>query len=192
MNVLDALKRRRTVRKFKQEALDRKCIVKMIDMARLSPSAGNMQSLKYCIVDLKEERNAIFKHTKYAGYIPNWNPEFSESPVAYIVVLNDKTIRTTDSLIQCDCGLAMMAISLAAFEMGIDSCILGAINRKEIAQILNIDSKYEILYIIGLGKSSQTNVQVDDNFNVKYVLDEKGNFTVPKRNLENVILAERE
>lgn len=188
MNISDAVLNRRTTRIFKQEAIDKDCIKRMIDFARMSPSAGNIQSLKYLIIDSLHEREAIFPHVKYASYIDGWSPLFSESPVAFIAVLNDKAIRPNNSLTQCDCGIAMMTISLVAIEMGLDSCILGAIDRNEIANILGISSEYEVLYLVGLGVSNQSNIQVDDSESVKYTMDEFYNFTVPKRKLEDVLL----
>lgn len=188
MNIYDAVKSRRTVRRFKQDAVDREAIIKMIDAARVSPSAGNMQSLKYTIIDSSEERKAVFPYIKYAGYITDWNPEFDETPVAFIAVLNDVNIRKTNVMTECDSGIAMMAISLVAVEMGFDSCILGAIDRKKISEILGINPEYEILYLIGLGKSNQENTQFDDSDSVKYLMDEFKNFQVPKRKIEDVIV----
>lgn len=188
MNISDSVLHRRTTRRFKQDSINRECIKRMIDLARMSPSAGNIQSLKYLIIDSLHERKAIFPHIKYASYIENWNPVFSESPVAFIVVLNDRSIRPNNSFTQCDCGIAMMTISLVAIEMGLDTCILGAINRNEITNILSIPSEYEVLYLIGLGVSNQSNTQVDDSNSVKYEMDESYNFIVPKRKLEDVLL----
>ena len=188
MNVYDAIKSRRTVRSFRQEPIDRESIIKMIDAARVSPSAGNIQSLKYVIIDLLDERKAIFPYIKYAGYIADWNPEFAESPAAFIAVLNDTKIRKTNSSTECDCGIAMMSISLVAAEMGLGSCILGAIDKESIAKVLNLNSEYEIMYLIGLGISNQKNTQFDDSDSVKYVMDVSNNFKVPKRKIDDIIV----
>lgn len=188
MNVSDAVANRRTARSFCEKPIPKEDILKMIDLARRSPSAGNLQSLKYAIVDSREEREAVFPYIKYAGYTPEWNPEFSESPAAFIVVLNDTAIRVNNAFTQCDSGLAMMAIFLVAEEMGYGSCILGAIDREKIAEILGIHSQYEILYLVGLGISKQKNSSFDDSDSVKYVMDQNGNFQVPKRKLEDIIV----
>lgn len=188
MNISDVLAKRRTARSFLDDPIPEEDILKMIDLARLSPSAGNMQSLKYAVVNFKEEREAIFPYVKYAGYIPEWNPEFEESPVAFIAVLNDTSIRANNAFTQCDSGISMMAISLVAEEIGYSSCILGAIDREKIAEILGIHSQYEILYLVGLGISKQKNSSFDDSDSVKYVMDQNGNFQVPKRKLEDVII----
>lgn len=188
MNVYEAIKNRRTVRIFNQESIDRDCIIKMIDSARLSPSAGNVQSLKYAIIDSLEDRKAIFSYIKYAAYIDDWNPTFSESPASFIAVLNDTTIRKTNALSECDCGIAMMSISLMAVEMGFDSCILGSIDRHNISKVLNIRPEYDIMYLIGIGKSKQKNKQYDADDSIKYVMDTYHNFKVPKRKLESIIV----
>ena len=188
MNVYDVVKSRRTARRFKQEPIDREDIIKMIDAARVSPSAGNIQSLKYAIIDSLDERKAIFPYIKYAGYIADWNPEFTESPVAFIAVLNDTNIRDTNLSTECDCGIAMMSISLVAAEMGIGSCILGSIDKDSITKVLDLNPKYEIMYLIGLGISNQENTQFNDSDNVKYIMDLSNNFKVPKRKIEDIIV----
>ena len=145
MDVYTALKNRRSIRKFSQENIEYTDIIKMIDCARMSPSAANIQSLKYIIINNDEKRNEIFPFIKYAGYIRDWNPWLNESPTAFIVVLNDTKIRPTNALSECDCGIAMMSISLAAFEMGIGSCILGSVDKEKIKEILKISADILIL-----------------------------------------------
>ena len=106
--------------------------------------------------------------------------------------MNDVNIRKTNAVTECDSGIAMMAISLIAVEMGFDSCILGAIDREKISEILGINPEYEILYLIGIGKANQENTQFDDSNRVKYVMDELKNFKVPKRKIEDVIVYRNE
>ena len=192
LDIISLLKSRRTVRSFTNEPIKREHIMEMIDCARVSPSAANMQSIKYSIVDSFDDRKAIFSHIKYAGYIPNWNPEFSESPVAYVAVLNDTDIRKTNGITECDCGIAMMSIVISATAMGIGSCILGAIDKEAIRKILGIREQYDIMYLIGLGISKQNNQQLDSDDSVKYILDESGNFLVPKRTLDNIMIKKGE
>ncbi len=188
LDIINVLKSRRTVRSFTDDPIKKECIIEMIDCARVSPSAANMQSIKYLIVDSFDDRKAIFSHIKYAGYIQNWNPEFSESPVAYIAVLNDTDIQKTNGITECDCGIAMMSIIMSATDMGIGSCILGAIDKDAIRRLLGIKEQYDLMYLIGLGISKQNNLQFDSDDSVKYILDESGNFLVPKRTLDNILI----
>jgi nitroreductase len=70
----------------------------MIDCARVAPYGANLQPLKFKIVTDEGVRRKMFEHIKYAGYIPEWNPTFEESPTAFIVVVNDTEIKPTDKL----------------------------------------------------------------------------------------------
>jgi len=188
MDICTALRKRRTVRSFKNEPISKDKLIKMIDCARLSPSGANLQSLKYMIITEEDVRKKLFPFIAYAGYTPEWNPEFSESPTAFIAVFNDTKIRPNGDMAQCDCGIAMMSITLAAYEMGIDSCLLGAIKREEIVKVLGTDESYTLLYLVGLGVSNQENSYFDSNEDVKYIMNEEKNFLVPKRPLEEVLL----
>ena len=69
MNTLNAIKSRRTTRKFKQTQLSHNDIYDLIDAARVAPTGANLQSLKYMIVADKDVREKMFPHIKYAGYI---------------------------------------------------------------------------------------------------------------------------
>ncbi|NIT61478.1 MAG: nitroreductase, partial [Phycisphaerae bacterium] len=82
----------------------------LVDLARLSASAKNLQPLKY-ILSCDPERNAlIFQHLTWAGYLENWSgPAEGERPSAYIIVLGDKEI--SDSF-NSDFGIAAQSILL--------------------------------------------------------------------------------
>ena len=188
MDICTALKKRRTVRSFKNEPICKEKLIEMIDMARLSPSGANLQSLKYMIITEEDVRRELFPFIAYAGYTPEWNPEFCETPTAFIAVFNDTQIRPTAEMAQCDCGIAMMSITLAAYEMGIDSCLLGAIKREEIVKVLRVGEGLDLMYMIGLGISNQENSFFNSNDEIKYIMNEDKSFLVPKRPLEDVLL----
>lgn len=191
MNICEALRTRRTARRFKKVSVPEEKLIEMIDCARLSPSGANLQSLKYAVILSEDARKAIYPYVTYAGYIPEWNPEFSETPAAFIAVLNDADIRPNNAATQCDSGIAMMSITLAALEMGYDSCMLGAIKREEIMKSLEIDGNFELLYLIGIGVSDGENSYYDSNEEVKYRMDEEKNFVVPKRGLKDVMIKDK-
>ena len=188
MDVYTAIAKRRSARCFKNEPVAEEKLVKMVDLARLSPSGANLQSLKYIIVTDEAVRRELYPLIAYAGYIPEWNPEFEETPTAFIAVLNDTKIRPTNEATQCDSGIAMMSICLLAQAEGIDSCMLGAIKREEIRQVLSVDEGCDLLYMIGLGVSATENSCYDSSDEIKYQMDEAKNFRVPKRKLEDVLV----
>lgn len=187
MTVYDAIKERRTARLFNDNPVSYETIMKLIDGARLSPAAANLQPLKYGIITDVELRKQMYPHVRYAGYINDWNPCFEESPKAFIAVLCDPSIRHTDKS-ECDSGIAMMAISLLAHEEGLGSCIIGSIDRKDIKKILGIGDELDLMYLVALGYHDTSCSSYDSDDNIKYHMEEPGNFVVPKRKLDSIIL----
>ena len=79
----------RSYRRFYQEfAISRETLVELVDLARLSPSAGNNQPLKYFLACDLLTNAAIFKHLAWAAYLKEWpGPPEGERPSAYIITL---------------------------------------------------------------------------------------------------------
>lgn len=187
MNAYDLIRQRRTIRKFQQKKLDRAQLERMVDAARLAPSAQNMQPLKYIIVDEEEKAEQFFKFVKWAGYIaPAGNPGEGERPVAYLVILLDTQLRETGY--EVDVGAAAQNIFITALEEGIGSCWMSNIDRDGISKLLNIPEIYKINSIVALGYPSESPVIDDENGSIKYYKDDNGILHVPKRKLDDVIL----
>lgn len=187
MNVYEMILKRRTIRRFKQEKIDRSILEKFVNAARYAPSANNMQPLKYVIVDEQDKVNAIFENVKWAGYIaPYGNPGKGEEPVAYIVILVDTDIRKSG--FELDAGAAAQNIMLAAMEEEIGTCWMGAIMRENIRKILKIPEQYEINTVIALGYPAESPVVEDEAGSIKYYKDDNGVLHVPKRKLSDILV----
>ncbi|MGL4412080.1 MAG: nitroreductase family protein [Bacteroidales bacterium] len=188
MTILELIRKNRSYRRFDQSyEIYKNEMLQLVELARLSPSARNLQPLKFKMVYKSDECNSIFPYLGWAGYLKEWaGPEDGERPSGYIVVAYDTTL--TDNIF-CDEGLAMQSILLGAVEMGLGGCIIGSCNREKIQEILNIDSRYSICYVIALGKPIE-NVVVDEvvEDDIKYWRSEDGTHHVPKRRLEDILL----
>ena len=187
MEFNELIKKRRTIRKFKAMPIEEDTLLSLIDIARVSPSAANLQSLKYCVITDEKTRLELYPFIKYAGYTPEWEMPFEITPTAFIALINDTDIRP-DEKSEVDAGISLMALSLACEDIGLGSCIIASVNRDEASKILGLDEKHHILYLIGIGYPDQTNILVDVEEKVKYTLDENGSFNVPKRPLEEIII----
>lgn len=187
MNIYQAILSRRTIRKFKQDKINRDILEKLINAARFAPSAANLQPLKYMIVDENEKVAQVFENVRWAGYIaPKGNPDVHERPVAFIVILVDTEIKKNGY--EHDVGAAAQSIFLAAHEEGIGTCWMGAIDRDNIRKILSIPEKYIIDTVIALGYSAEQPVAEDENGSIKYYKDDSGVLHVPKRKLNDIIV----
>jgi nitroreductase len=185
----DLIRKNRSYRRFRQQVpIEAETLRELVDLARLSASAGNMQPLRY-ILSCDPGKNAlVFPNIAWARYIENWpGPPEGERPSAYIIVLEDKQV---DHPLHCDHGIAAQSILLGATEMGLGGCIVGAINKPNLRRVLNIPDCYEILLVIALGKPKERVVieRLQPEGCVKYWRDSEGVHHVPKRALDDIIL----
>lgn len=183
--VYKAIISRRTIRRFKQEPIDRNVLKKLINAARVAPSAANLQPLEYFIVDKKELCSKVFETLGWAGYIkPKWIPGGIERPTAYIIILVRENISKYS---QWDVGLSAENIMLAAEEENIGSCMLLNVKREQLREVLKIPESLRIDSVIALGYKSENSVMEEMKDSIKYWRDEKEVLHVPKRKLEDII-----
>ena len=187
MGVIDVIKSRRTKRKFLRRQVSRELLHELIECARFAPPGANLQPLKYIIIDEEKKVSEIFKFTKWSGYHPENAPTEEEMPPVFIGMLGDRDIKPNGAF-DTDAGAAGTVIQLAAEELGLSSCWLGAIDRKNISEFLNLPENLELLYLIAIGYSEQKGRTVLADGDIKYYTDEENVLTVPKRGLGEILI----
>jgi nitroreductase len=185
----DLILRNRSYRRFRQNvSVDRETLRELVDLARLSPSAANLQPLKYVLASDPETSARIFPHLAWAGYLTEWpGPAEGERPAAYVIILGDTQIVQSSG---CDHGIAAQSILLGAAERGLGGCMIGSIQREALRAALNIPARYKILLVIALGQPAETCViePVGQAGDIKYWRDAASIHHVPKRSLDELIL----
>ncbi len=185
MEVYDAILSRRSIRRFAQQPVPREILEKMVNAARLAPSAANLQPVEYIVVDDKETCSQLFQTIGWAGYLkPSWSPSKEERPTAYIVLLvcneqNDYALR--------DVSFVAAHIVLTAEEEQVGSCILCKIDKKRIKEILHVPDNRMVDSVVALGYKAEHPVVEELTDSVKYWRDEHDVLHVPKRSLEDVL-----
>ena len=180
----------RSYRRFYEDhALDEETLRELVDLARLGASGHNVQPLKYMLFWQPEKNALIFPHLTWAGYLKDWpGPPEGERPAAYIIVLGDTEIRKSFTF---DQGIAAQNILLGAREKGLGGCILAAIQREKLRADLQVPDRYEILFVLALGKPKEKVVLevLGPDGDVRYWRDADGVHHVPKRTLDEIIVA---
>ncbi|MGL4994163.1 MAG: nitroreductase family protein [Bacteroidales bacterium] len=188
MTLLELVRKNRSYRRFDQSyEIYRNELLQLVDLARLSASARNLQPLRFKMIYDTKQCESIFPYLGWAGYLKDWaGPIEGERPSAYIIVAYDTQL--TDNIF-CDDGIAMQSILLGAVEMGLGGCIIGSCNRSKIQELLTIDPRYSICYVIAIGKPIENVVidQIKDD-DIKYWRSSDGTHHVPKRSIQEVLL----
>ncbi len=161
-----------------------------IDLARLSGSGANRQPLKYILSCTPESNAKIFATLAWAGYLRDWDgPAEGERPTGYIILLGDRKISQSFGI---DPGIAAQSILLGAVERGLGGCMIASVKREALIEALGLAEEYEILLVIALGKPvEQVFLEpLPNDGDIKYWRDPSGGHHVPKRALDEIILAE--
>lgn len=186
-NTYETILKRRSIRRFSDKEISDEAIEKMINSARLAPSAANLQPLKYMVIKSPDIRDAVFKNTMWAGYVqPEGAPSFENRPRLFIAVLCDSRIKKENY--ELDAGLSIENMILTAQEESIGSCIIGAFHKEEVKKILDVPDHLILNCLIGFGYPAHQSVFYDESENVKYTMDDKENFHVPKRPLKDITI----
>lgn len=156
MNFFDLINKRESVRGYLDEKVEEEKIIKIIEAARVSPSACNSQPWKFIVVDNKDLLG------KVAGNL--YNPiiginKFALTAPLFIVIVGEKRNLTSKmgELIKkkdytsIDIGIASEHICLAATELGLGTCMIGWFNEKNIKKLLYIPENKEIHLVISVG-----------------------------------------
>lgn len=189
-NFTEIVRANRSFRKFHQhKRIHRDQLRRLVNLARLSPSARNLQPLKYVLLSEPEETELVFPHLAWAGYLDDFaGPEEGERPAAYIFVLGDHEISENFGI---DPGIAAQSILLGAVSEGWGGCMLGSVNRTALQKCFQIPEQYEIILVIALGVPKE-HIQLDqkgDEGGIRYWRDEQGVHHVPKRSLDEILLS---
>ena len=181
----------RSYRRFYQdENINMSILRELIELARNVASGSNRQPLKYILSNSTESNRKIFSCLRWAGLLKDWGgPPEGEHPAAYIIVLGDKEIQPSFGV---DHGIAAQTILLGAVEKGFGGCMLGAVDREKLMELIKIPPQYEILLVIALGKPKEKVVidTIETGGNVNYYRDSNNVHHVPKRQIKDVIVAE--
>ncbi len=188
MDLIKLLTTRRTYRRFLQEPISQDIIDEILYAARVSSSASNKQPLSYIVIKDSKKVNAVFEYTRWAGALPPelGQPKEDERPTLFIAVIKNNDInRDCDT----DAGLAIGNMTLAAWNKGVGSCIIGACDKKTLSEMFQLTDQQQLHSVVAFGYPSHESHIVDAGplYDLKYSLDEKKDYVVPKRKIEDIV-----
>lgn len=146
IDVYEAIKKRRSVRAYKDEKIDDAVLNRILETARLAPSAHNSQEYKLIIVKDAEKKKAL------AGAALN-QVFIARAPIVIVGVALNPELDENSKVPFYAVDLAIMFdhITLAAVKEELGTCWIGAFNQNEVKKVLNIPEKYKVVALMPLG-----------------------------------------
>jgi len=160
MDVKEAIKIRRSIRKYKNTEVSGDLINEIIDAARLAPSGHNAQPAIYFIVRDVRTKQAlkdakVFKQNfvceSPAIIVCCGNPDVygkTEDPDGSDDSLESRTFR--------DVAIASSYLVLRATELGLGTCYIGWRHKENIKKVLNIPKNFVVPFVITLGYPAES------------------------------------
>lgn len=165
MELIEAIKTRRSVRGFTNKPINDDTIKHIIEMGNLAPSAGNLQPRDFVVV--KDEN--IKKQLAQAALNQNF---IIQAPVVIVVCANMKRVtpygnRGYELYCLQDTAASIQNMLLAVVDQGLSSCWVGAFNENEVVDALDLPSYVRPVAILPIGYSdtqagSSSKIPIED------------------------------
>lgn len=144
MDVLEAIKGRRSIRQFTDEPLGKDALDRLLDAARWAPTASNQQRWRFVVVTSPSVKKLVRQFA----------PGIFVMPAAFVVICVEKEpdpTPTAEVAYLADCAIAAQNLMLAAHAMGIGSCVALSYAKVAISEILDLPESIDPVLVITLG-----------------------------------------
>ena len=145
MDVFEAIKNRYSCRAYKPNLVPEEKLKKVLEAARLAPSAHNEQEWKFVVVRDAEKRNRL---SEAAG-----QSFIAEAPVVIVAVAlePEEVMSSGVPNYAVDLAIAVDHMTLAAVEEGLGTCWVGAFSQEKVKKVLGIPERYKVVILLPLG-----------------------------------------
>ena len=141
MEVLEAIEKRRSVREYKPSSIPQEHLKRILEAARLAPSAGNRQPWRFIIVRNHEQKKLLTKIAR--------NQTFLEDAAVIVVALADA--EASPKWFKQDVMIAIEHMVLASTSLGYGTCWIGAFKEEQTKQLLEIPERISIVALLPIG-----------------------------------------
>ena len=140
MDVFEAVQQRKSIRSYQDKPIAHETLERILEAARLSPSAVNRQPWHFIVVTEKAKRKALSRGA-FAKFL-------IQAPVV-IVACGDK--KASPDWYAVDTSLAVENMVLTAVNEALGTCCVGSFNDADVKMVLNIPNNFEVLVMIAVG-----------------------------------------
>jgi nitroreductase len=144
LDFIEVINNRRSIRKYQDKDIEKEKLQRILEAARLAPSAMNRQPYQLLIIENKEILSKI-----NSACNQEWKAPIM---IAMVCFPNEAWVRDDgEEFWKVDAAIAMNQLFLAAFAEGLGTCWIAAFKENEVKEILGIATDSRVLFLSPLG-----------------------------------------
>jgi nitroreductase len=146
VNVQDAIRSRYSVRAYQDRPVEQDKLLAVLEAARLAPSGGNRQPWKFVVVRDAQTRGAMMAACSGQAFI-------GQAPVVIAAVgtMSDRVMKCQVPGDPVDVAIAIDHMTLAAVELGLGTCWVGAFDQDAVRRVLGVPDSAKVIEVLALG-----------------------------------------
>lgn len=155
MEFEEILRKRRSIRKFKDAEIPEETVQKLLELSNLAPSAGNLQARRVVVVRDRETKERIVGTTRGQAFIAG-------APVVFVICAVPEESaaeygeRGRDLYAVQDATIFTSYLQLVATSLGLSSCWVGAFDEEKAMEILGLGQGVRPVAVIPVGYADET------------------------------------
>jgi nitroreductase len=153
MDVFEAITQRKSIRKYKDKEIEKEKLIKVLESARIAPSASNRQEWKFIVVKDENTRNKLVSAAHDQKFV-------GQAPVTIVACSteSERIMPCGQHAYTVDLSIAVSFMMLEATELGLGTCWLGAFDEEAVKEILGIPSDIRVPAMFTLGYADENPV----------------------------------
>jgi nitroreductase len=146
MDVMDAIRTRRSIRKYRSDSVEEEKVTRVLEAGHLAPSANNRQEWRFVVVRDAVTRRKLSEAACQQRFV-------AEAPVVIVCCsVEEHHIMTCGHpAYAIDLAIAIDHMTLAAAELGLGTCWIGAFHEDKVRNILRIPGSVRVVELLTLG-----------------------------------------
>ncbi len=150
MDVFEAISRRKSIRKYKDTVIEEYKLDKVLEAARIAPSAANRQEWKFLVVKDKGTRDKLVDAANGQEFV-------GKAPITIVACSteSERVMPCGQYAYTVDLSIAVSFMILEATELGLGTCWLGAFKEDEVKKILDIPGDIRVPAMFTLGYADE-------------------------------------
>ncbi len=153
MDVLDAIRTRKSVRKYLSKTVEKEKLTAILEAGRLAPSASNRQEWRFVVVSDDETKRKLAEAANKQIFV-------GKAPVviAACAETDGHVMSCGQACYPIDVAIALDHMTLATVELGLGTCWIGAFDESRVKQILGIPAEVRVVALMPMGYPSDLSV----------------------------------